>query len=75
MIIAAAHESSADGAFTPVACSRVVRHYNYVNIETAKPKTANNRKIQLKRGLKIAHYLAEVKRKTINRNLVATEPQ
>ena len=33
-------------------------------------KMANNRKIQLKSGLKTAHYNAEVKRKTINHNFV-----
>ena len=33
-----------------------------LQIEMAKSKTANNRKIPLKSGLKIAHYIAEVKK-------------
>ena len=50
-----------------VACSRVVRHYK---LKWQSRKMANNRKIQLKNGLKTVHYIAEVKRKTINRNFV-----
>ena len=54
MIIAAVHESRADGGM----------------FVSRPPLQIFNRKIQLKSGLKTAHCTAEVKKKTINRNFV-----
>ena len=66
MIIAAAHESSTDGGvFVDWSAITVT-----LKLKGRSRKTSNNRIIQLKSGLKIAHYIAEVKRKTINLNFV-----
>ena len=67
MIIAAAYESSADGGVFASGRSAITIT---LKLKGRSQKTANNRKIKLKSGLKTAYYIAEVKRKTINRNFV-----
>ena len=64
MTIVAVHESSAEGGMFVDRSAITIT----LKLKGRSPKTANNGKIQLKKGLKVAHNIAEVKRKTINHN-------
>ena len=67
VIITIAHESS---ALSLVAWLCVVENDNYGKLKMQSRTTANKRKLPLKSGLEIAHYIAEMNRKPINHNLV-----
>ena len=68
MIIAAAHESSADWALFGWRGGEWSAITIMLKLKGRSRTTTNNIKIQMKSGLKTAYYFAEVKIKTINRN-------